>query len=147
MIRSTLALILVGCTTSPSLHQLELNASPPNLESRPLPRTYFAKSNTPIVVRLKAELESLGATQDQPPAALEIHTDVRSSAPQSLSIGAVPMGPPAWIGIRETDEGPAFRVLYAPNGLDNAERATLEQMLLGLMQETTAGPPAGDPAG
>ena len=147
MIRGTLALILVGCTTSPNLQQLELNASPPNLKSRPLPRTYFAGSNTPIVVRLKAELESLGATQDQPPAALEIHTEARSSAPPTLSIGAVPMGPPAWIGIRETDEGPAFRVLYAPNGLDDAERATLEQVLIGLMQETTAGPPTGDPAG
>ena len=147
MIRGTLALILVGCTTSPNLQQLELNASPPNLKSRPLPRTYFAGSNTPIVVRLKAELESLGATQDQPPAALEIHTEARSNAPQTLSIGAVPMGPPAWIGIRETDEGPAFRVLYAPNGLDDLERATLEQVLLDLMQETTAGPPTGDPAG
>ncbi len=147
MIRGTLALILVGCTTSPKLQQLELNASPPNLKSRPLPRTYFAGSNTPIVVRLKAELESLGATQDQPPAGLEIHTEARSSAPQTLSIGAVPMGPPAWIGFRETDEGPAFRVLYAPNGLDDAERATLEQVLLGLMQEATAGPPAGGPAG
>ena len=58
-----------------------------------------------------------------------------------------PLGPPAWIGIRETDEGPAFRVLYAPNGLDDAERATLEQVLLDLMQETTAGSPTGDPAG
>ena len=57
------------------------------------------------------------------------------------------MGPPAWIGIRETDEGPAFRVLYAPNGLDALERATLEQVLLDLMQETTAGSPTGDPAG
>ena len=56
------------------------------------------------------------------------------------------MGPPAWIGIRETEQGPAFRVLYGPNGLDDAERATLEQVLLDLMQETTAGPPNGDPA-
>lgn len=147
MIRGTLALILVGCATSPNQHQLERNGSPPNVESRPLPRTYFAGSNTPIVVRLKAELESLGATEDQPPAALEIHTEPRSNAPQTLSIGAVPMGPPAWIGIRKTDEGPAFRVLYAPNGLDELERATLEQVLLELMQETTAGPPTGDPAG
>ncbi len=147
MIRSTLALILVGCATSPNQHPLELNASPPNLESRPLPRTYFAESNTPIVVRLKEKLESLGSTEDQPPAALDIHTEARSNAPQTLSIGAVPMGPPAWIGIRDTDEGPAFRVLYAPNGLDDLERATLEQVLLELMQETTAGPPTGDPAG
>ena len=147
MIRGTLALILVGCATSPDQHPLELNGSPPNVDSRPLPRTYFVRSNTPIVVRLKAKLESLGATQDQPPAALEIHTEARSSTPQTLSIGAVPMGPPAWIGIRETDEGPAFRVLYAPNGLDELERATLEKVLLELMQETTAGPPTGDPAG
>ena len=57
------------------------------------------------------------------------------------------MGPPAWIGIRETDQGPAFRVLYAPSGLDEAERAALEQLLLDLMREKTAGPPTGDPAG
>ena len=147
MIRSALVLILMGCTTSPNLQQLELNASPRYSESRPLPRTYFAGSNTPTAVRLKAKLESLGATQDQPPAALEIHIEARSCAPKTLSIGAVPTGPPAWIGIRQTDEGPAFRVLYAPNGLDDAERATLEQVLLELMEETTAGPPTGDPAG
>ena len=56
------------------------------------------------------------------------------------------MGPPAWIGIRETEQGPAFRVVYGPNGLGDAERGTLEQVLLDLMQETTAGPPNGDPA-
>ena len=88
----------------------------------------------------------MGATQDQPPAALEIHLEPRSSEPQILSIGAVPMGPPAWIGIRETEQGPAFRVLYGPNGLDDAERATLEQVPLELMQETTARPPNGGPA-
>ena len=147
MIRSTLALILVGCTASPMMHQFELDASPPKLKSQPLPRTYFAGSNSRTVVRLKTKLEALGATQDQPPAALEIHTEARSSAPPTLSVGAVPMGPPAWIGIRETDQGPAFRVLYAPSGLDDAERATLEHLLLELMHETTAGPPTGDPAG
>ena len=147
VIRSALALVLVGCTASPNLHQLELDASPPNLESLALPRTYFSGASTPAVLRLKARLESLGATQDQPPAALEIHTEARSNAPQTLSVGAAQTGPPAWIGIRETDQGLAFRVLYAPNGLDDAERATLEQVLLELMQETTAGPPMGDPAG
>ena len=102
--------------------------------------------NTSAAGRLKARLESMGATQDQPPAALEIHSEPRSSEPQTLSIGAVPMGPPAWIGIRETEQGPAFRVLYGPNGLDDAERANLERALLDLMHETTAGPPNGDPA-
>ena len=147
MIRSTLALILAGCTASPNLHQFELDASPPKLRSQPLPRTYFAESNTPTFFRLKTKLEALGATQDQPPAALEIHTEAKSNAPPTLSVGAVPMGPPAWIGIRETDQGPAFRVLYAPSGLDEAERAALEQLLLDLMREKTAGPPTGDPAG
>ena len=50
------------------------------------------------------------------------------------------------LGFGKPSEGPAFRVLYAPNGLDDLERATLEQVLLDLMQETTAGPPNGDPA-
>ena len=146
MIRSALAWILVGCSGSPNLHQLGPNASTPGGVHLPLPKTYFAKANTPAAVRLKARLESVGATQDQPPAALEIHLEERSSEPQTLSIGAVPMGPPAWIGIRETEQGPAFRVLYGPNGLDDAERGTLEQVLLDLMQETTTGPPNGDPA-
>lgn len=146
MIRSALTWILVGCSASPNLHQLGPKASPRGLANLRLPRTYFVTVNTPAAVRLKARLESIGATQDQPPAGLEIHFEATSSEPQTLSISAVPMGPPAWIGIRETEQGPAFRVLYGPNGLDDAERATLEQVLLDLMQETTAGPPNGDPA-
>ncbi|MEC8854833.1 MAG: hypothetical protein VXX15_04430, partial [Planctomycetota bacterium] len=100
MIRSALAWILVGCSASPNLHQLGPNVSPRGEVNLPLPRTYFAMGNTSAAVRLKARLESMGATQDQPPAALEIHLEPRSSEPQTLSIGAVPMGPPAWIGIR-----------------------------------------------
>lgn len=146
MIRSALALILMGCAVSPLPHQLKLDAPPPKSSRLPLPRTFFAEQTTPTVVQLQEKLESLGATQDQPPAALEIHIEPKSNAPQTLSVGSIPMGPPAWIGIRETDQGPSFRVLYAPNGLDDDERATLEQVLLEVMRETTAGPPAGDPA-
>ena len=76
---------------------------------------------------------------------LEIHTEARSNEPQTLSIGRFP-----WAHLRGlafgNREGPAFRVLYAPNGLDDLERATLEQVLLELMQETTAAA-NGDPAG
>ena len=147
MIRRALALILMGCSASPKPTPAGLQSQSPAPERLPLPRTFFAEHINPTIFQLKERLESLGATQDQPPAALEIQIEVASNAPQTLSVGAVPMGPPAWIGVRETEQGPAFRVLYAPNGLDDDERATLEQALLELMKETTAGPPDGDPAG
>jgi hypothetical protein len=146
VIRRALALILMGCSASPKPTPTGPQAPPPAPERLPLPRTFFAEHINPTIFQLKERLESLGATQDQPPAALEIQIEAASSAPQTLSVGAVPMGPPAWIGVRETEQGPAFRVLYAPNGLDDGERATLEQALLELMKETTAGPPDGDPA-
>ena len=146
MIRRALALILAGCSISPEPNPTGFQAQKPPLERLPLPRTFFAEEINPTILQLKQRLEALGATQDQPPAALEIQIEAVSNAPQTLSVGPVPMGPPAWIGVRETNQGPAFRVLYAPDGLNVAERATLERALLELMHETTAGPPDGDPA-
>ena len=77
----------------------------PNVESRPLPRTYFAGSNTPIVVRLKAKLESLGATEDQPPAALEIHTEARSTRRRPCPLARLP-----WAHLRGLAFGTPTRV-------------------------------------
>ena len=145
MRRIALLLVLAGCTGTPESTQPVESFRPHQNQPILLPRTFSIFEANKTVRVLSDRLGLLGATQDQPPTALEIHVDGTSNAPRTLSVGTVPMGPPAWIGVRETNSGPAFRVLYAPNGLDAAERTILEGVLLRLMQETKKGSPEGDP--